>query len=176
MKTIQKYFLIFMIYAFIGWIYEEVLEVLIYQTGFTNRGVLFGPYLPVYGFGVLLFLVTIYPIIKNKKGKEKWLLLPLVFLGCMFVATTLELITSYICEYFSGDWPWEYDEYKINFEGRIALNPSVRFGIGGVVFLYLLQPLIEKFINKLSNKKLNYISIILAIILIIDLIYSFIIK
>lgn len=72
----------------------------------------------------------------------------------MFSATLLELITSYISEFISGSWPWQtYADYKINFQARIALSPSIRFGLGGVLFLYLLQPLFEKICNKLGNKK-----------------------
>ena len=55
-----------MLYAILGWIYEVVLEVFIYKWGFSNRGVLFGPYCPVYGVGALLFLFFIYPMIRNK--------------------------------------------------------------------------------------------------------------
>ena len=89
----------------------------------------------------------------------------------MIVATVLELITSYICEFISGSWPWQtYLDYKINFQGRIALSPSVRFGIGGVIFLYLLQPTFEKLLGKLSSKTLNIISIIVLIIFLIDII------
>ena len=58
---------IFVMYAIVGWIYETILEVIIYRTGFSNRGFLFGPYLPVYGVGALLFLVMLYPIKKEKK-------------------------------------------------------------------------------------------------------------
>ena len=64
-KFIQKHFIYFMLYAIIGWLYEVFLEVVIYRWGFTNRGVLFGPYCPVYGFGALAFIFTVYPIIKN---------------------------------------------------------------------------------------------------------------
>ena len=53
----KKYFIYFMLYAIFGWLYEVFLEVVIYRWGFSNRGVLFGPYCPVYGFGAItLFL------------------------------------------------------------------------------------------------------------------------
>ena len=96
---LSKYFIFFMLYAIIGWCYEVFLEVIVYKWGFTNRGVLFGPYCPVYGFGALAFIFTVYPLIKNKKGLEKYLMIPIVFLLCMVIATTIELITSYICEF-----------------------------------------------------------------------------
>ena len=52
-KKGQALFLYFMAYAVIGWIYEVFLEVVVYRWGFSNRGFLFGPYLPVYGFGAV---------------------------------------------------------------------------------------------------------------------------
>ena len=174
MKRIQNYFLIFIIYALIGWLYEVFLEVVVYKWGFSNRGVLFGPYLPVYGFGALAFILCFYKFIKDKPLKKKLLYIPIIFLGCMLVATALELVTSYICEFFTGSWPWQtYESYKYNFEARIALSPSIRFGIGGVIFLYVLQPLFNKLLSKLSGKTRNIIFYALLTILIIDIICSF---
>lgn len=176
-EKIQKYFIYFIMYAIIGWVYEVFLEVVIYKWGFTNRGILFGPYCPVYGFGAIVFLLTINKSIVNKELRKKILMLPIVFLGCMLIATLIELITSYLCEWTIGSWPWQtYVDYKYNFEGRIALSPSIRFGIGGVVFLYVLQPLFEKLTDKISKKTLNIISIILVLLLVIYLLYTFIIK
>ena len=176
-EFIQKHFIYFMLYAILGWIYEVFLEVVVYRWGFSNRGVLFGPYCPVYGFGALAFIFTVYPFIKKKNIKKKLFLIPIVFLLCMGIATLIELITSYLCELFIGSWPWQtYANYKYNFQARIALSPSIRFGIGGVVFLYLIQPLYEKLLEKLGSKKVNIIFIILLLILAIDMIYTFIIK
>lgn len=176
-NKINKYFLYFMIYSIIGWLYEVFLEVVVYHWGFSNRGVLFGPYCPVYGFGALVFILLIYPHIKDLKNKKRIISIPIAFILCMVIATLIELITSYICEFTLGSWPWQtYSDYAINFQGRIALSPSIRFGIGGVVFLYIIQPILELITKKLGDKKVNVISIILLIIIIIDCMYTFIIK
>ena len=93
----------------------------------------------------------------------------------MFIATFIELLTSYLCEWIIGSWPWQtYADYKYNFQARIALSPSIRFGIGGVIFLYILQPLFEKFSNKLGDKKVCFISLILFIVVLIDCIFTFV--
>ena len=177
LEFIEKHFIYFVLYAIFGWLYEVFLEVVVYKWGFSNRGVLFGPYCPVYGFGALAFIFTVYPIIKNKKGWKKWLWMPVVFLLCMLIATTIELVTSYICEWTMGSWPWQtYADYKINFQARIALSPSIRFGLGGVAFLYLIQPLYEKITDKLGRKRINVVAIIMAIILVTDMVYTFFIK
>lgn len=174
-ETWNNYIIYFMLYAIIGWIYEVLLELFIWSHKFINRGTLFGPWLPVYGFGALIFIFCIYPIIKDKPLKKKLFLIPVVFLGCMFAATLLELITSYICEWTTGSIPWDYYKYKIHFQGRIALNTSIRFGIGGVIFLYVLQPLFEKICHKLGNK-VKITSLIIIGILILDFIYTNVIK
>lgn len=160
---------IFLLYAMVGWLYETVLEVIIYRTGFSNRGFLFGPYLPVYGVGALLFLFILYPI-KRDKRFGKWTPL-VIFLGSMFVATVVELITSYGLSYF-GLRLWNYTHYAFDFQGRIALNPSIRFGLGGLVFLYGLQPLFDKMVAKQNNKTKNIIAILIIVILLVDILFK----
>jgi uncharacterized membrane protein len=170
----------FLIYAVIGWIYEVVLETFIYKWGFSNRGVLFGPYCPIYGTGALVFLFFYNKCLKGKNiSKNKWInglvKIILTFLLCMVVATIIELAASYILEFFTGKWLWmTYVNYKYNFQGRIALSTSLRFGLGGLVFIFLIQPLLDKLCLKLKGKALDIISIVLAIIVIIDAIYTFV--
>lgn len=172
-NNIKKYYLYFMSYAVIGWIYEVFLEVVVYRWGFTNRGVLFGPYCPVYGVGALAFIFTIGRILKNKSLKQKILLIPIVFLGTMFIATAIELVTSYLCEAIIGSWPWQtYVDYKYNFQGRIALSPSLRFGLGGVIFLYLLQPLFENILNRFKEKTISKIFCLVLSIFVVDIIIT----
>lgn len=168
---IKKYYLYFMMYAVIGWLYEVFLEVVIYRWEFSNRGILFGPYCPVYGVGALAFIFTIGRLLKNKDLKHKIYMIPLVFLGCMIIATLIELVASYLCEWTLESWPWQtYADYKYNFQARIALSPSIRFGLGGILFLYILQPLFEKMVNKLSRKWLNILSYGIGILFIIDIV------
>ena len=57
MAKLRQLFFYFVLYSVIGWCYEVFLEVVVYQWGFTNRGFLFGPYCPVYGFGAVLFIL-----------------------------------------------------------------------------------------------------------------------
>ena len=164
-----------MLYSIFGWCYEVFLEVVVYRWGFTNRGVLFGPYCPVYGFGALIFLFLIYPMVRDRNGREKIIRIPLVFLLCMLSATALELATSYLLEFINGSWPWQtYRDYKYNFQGRIALSPSLRFGLGGVIFLYLLQPLFERLCDWLGEVRVKYLAVIMATVFLADCIRTFV--
>lgn len=172
-RWLSEHILFFWIYAVIGWLYEVTLETVIYRWGFSNRGVLFGPWLPVYGFGATVFLILWYRLIKDKPMKRKLLMLPVIFLLTMATATMIELMTSYLCEWIMGSWPWQtYADYKINFQARIALSPSIRFGIGGVVFLYVIQPLLDKLAAKLKDKPLHIIAAVIVTVMTADLIYT----
>lgn len=175
LEKIKKYYLYFMMYAVFGWLYEVFLEVVVYQWGYSDRGVLFGPYCPVYGVGALAFIFTIGRLLKDKDLKKKLLMIPLVFLGCMIIATLIELVASYLCEWTLGSWPWQtYADYKYNFQARIALSPSIRFGLGGVLFLYILQPLFEKMVNKLSKKWLSILAYGIGSLFLVDIIVKII--
>lgn len=168
-QILEKYFIYFMFYSIIGWIYEVVLEVFIYRWGFSNRGTLFGPYCIIYGVGALAFILCLRRVKEKKIRIGKISITPvIVFLGIVAVATTMELIGSYIMEWTTGDWMWNYERFAFNFQGRIALNPSVRFGIGGMIFMYVLQPLFEKFTDRISEKALGLLSGVLGVIVAVD--------
>ena len=54
----------FVIYAFIGWILETV-SASWEERRFINRGFLNGPFCPIYGFGALLLLLVLHPVMNN---------------------------------------------------------------------------------------------------------------
>lgn len=153
-KTYQTYFLCFLLYALLGWLYEVFLEVVVYRWGYSDRGVLFGPWCPVYGVGAMAFLLCFRPLLRRREPSWlRWSKPVLLFLGCMVLATAIELAASYLLEALTGAWPWQtYADYAVNFQGRVALSPSLRFGMGGLLFLYVLQPLFERLIGRLSDR------------------------
>lgn len=171
-QLVQKVFLWFWMYAVFGWCYEVFIEVVVKRWGFHNRGELIGPYCPIYGVGAMLFLLCFGKLMKKKEPKWLVYIKPLlIFLGCMLIATTVELIASYVLEYTKGSWPWQtYSEYKYNFQARIALSTSVRFGLGGVLFMYIIQPFFEWLTDKPGRKALNIIAIAVLVIVVADFI------
>lgn len=176
-EKVKKYVIYFLLYSIIGWIYEVFLEVVVYKWGFSNRGFLTGPYCVIHGFASLIFIITLYGLKKKKIKIGKIFVTPIViFLGIVFISTLIELIGSYIMEAITGSWMWDYTRFALNFQGRIALNPSVRFGIGGMIFLYVFQPIFEKFTNKMSTKMLTIISNLIIVVLFVDCIYTFLYK
>lgn len=168
-RKLQEYFFYFLLYSVIGWLYEVFLEVVVYQWGFSNRGALFGPYCIIYGVGALILILSLSGLQKKRIYVGKILITPvLVFIGIIIITTVVELAGSYIMEIITGNWMWDYRSYGFNFEGRIALNPSIRFGIGGMVFLYVLQPFFVKLSKKIPPKTFTAMTTTLAVLFLID--------
>lgn len=172
MKKVQDYFLYFMFYSVVGWIYEVFLEVVVYRWGFSNRGVLFGPYCVVYGFGAVILLLALSGLMKKRIKLGPVNTAPvLVFGGIVLITTVIELIASYIMEFTMGGWMWDYTRFAFDFQGRIAPNPSIRFGIGGMVILYLLHPLIRKFTDGADERVQKTTALICLVVLAVDCIW-----
>ena len=114
------------------------------------------------------------------KWSIRWARPILIFLGCGAVATVIELCASYLLEWITGSWPWQtYADYDINFQARVALSPSIRFGIGGVLFLYLHiwriksgKVPIKQYIRVKFKKNNDFKRIVLIVILNIVIIFQ----
>ena len=164
--------LFFIFYSIIGWIYEELLF-LIEDNVLCNRGVLFGPWPPIYGFGGLV-IVGIFYRFKEKKVKiGKINIRPiLLFIESVIFATLTELFATYIIDFIGGNFKnlWDYSDRLLNFQGRIALIPDLKFGIVALIGIYLIQPLLIKFVTIKDQKKVNIVFIILSVLFFADVI------
>ena len=72
-------------------------------------------------------------------------------------------------ELIVGDWLWDYSNYFCNFEGRIALWSSIKFGLGGLIIIYIIEPAIYFCIQKVNERFINIFTIVLATLFTIDL-------
>lgn len=155
LDTLRNYFENFLVYAVLGWIYESIWCCMIYhKRGFINRGFLFGPWLPIYGIGFFIIL-GIFKFLKVKK--------PLgVFIIGTLVATIAELSASYIIDMVVGTPMWDYKGYFMNFDGRIALEPSMMFGVMICIAICLIQPVVVRFQEKTRENNLRRTCDILA--------------
>lgn len=161
--NIYEAFLMFIIYASIGWLIE-VVSIYIKKGKLVNRGFLIGPYCPIYGVGGLL--ITLF-LTKYKENPVT------LFVMAVFICGVLEYLTSYLMEkLFNARW-WDYSYRKFHINGRVCLETLSAFGALGLVVIYLLNPIMFDFFDFLTPTPLKIISIILAIIFIADLSVSF---
>ncbi len=162
MEKVSMFFILFMIYAFCGWL-MEVIVTIIHDHKLVNRGFLIGPYCPIYGYGFLLlyFLLNRYlsdPII--------------LFIMAILICSILEYLTSLILEkIFNARW-WDYSNRKFNINGRICITNMIAFGVLGCLILYIINPFFIKTLSYIPNLILNILAIILFIIYMTDNIIS----
>lgn len=157
------YFLIYIIYAFFGWILE-CLYAFIKSKKFVNRGFLIGPWIPIYGYGALLITLLLKKYIDDPFA---------LFAMSLIVCSILEYVTSYVLEkIFKVRW-WDYSSNKYNINGRVCLETMIPFGIMGMIVMYIINPLIMDMINNLSYFSLNFITILIFIFFLIDNVISF---
>lgn len=163
--------LYFTIYAVIGYI-VEVVGCSVSQKRVVNRGFLFGPVVPIYGFGALIILIAnsllISPLIASGfnpvalgstdlnsatssitidtlfSGSTP-VALASVFLISLIACSLLEYFTSFALEkLFHIRW-WDYStKTKLNLNGRICLKNSLLFGLGGIVIIFWVHPLVSR--------------------------------
>lgn len=154
---------LFFIFAIIGWIWEVVLHIIV-DGEFVKRGVLQGPWLPIYGYGGILILTVL------NKFRAK----PLTqFIATIILCGTIEYFTSVYLEIiYDGQKWWDYSGYFLNLHGRICAEGLLVFGLGGIAIVYIVAPLLDNIIKKLDHKKLVTICCILVILFAIDNIYS----
>ncbi|MDO4618668.1 MAG: putative ABC transporter permease [Clostridia bacterium] len=165
----------FLICSFAGWVYELCWQFSV-GNGYVNRGFLHGCYLPVYGFGGLGMYFLLWKTVSCKKKTWQKILTPIfVYIAAVLITTTVELLASYLVEYvFRIEKLWDYTYEKYNFEGRISLKNSLYFGIGGMVFLYGIIPVLKKTVGKMSAKALTISGLVITGVMSADLIVQLI--
>ena len=155
--------ILFFSFAFIGWLWEVIIHIII-DGRIVNRGALHGPWLPIYGYGSILILTLLYQMRKK----------PLLeLLSIMVICGTIEYITSYFLEITNGTRWWDYSGYFLNINGRICAEGLLVFGLGGILIVYVIAPLIDNHIRKIKPKILIPICLLLILVFTIDQIYSF---
>lgn len=154
-------FLIFLIGCVTGWIYEEIFY-WITEGMLRNRGILYGPWLPIYGIGAL----GIYAMKPVKKHPV------LLFVLCAVISGVVEYIIGYVSLRFFGMRLWDYRGLLWNIDGIICFRSVMSFAIMGIVFHYLLEPRVEKLVQGIRPKIFRTFCLAVVILFVVDGILS----
>jgi len=152
--TLYQWLMFFFLYCFIGWIWE-CLYVSAYQKKWVNRGFLYGPLIPIYGFGAI-FVLCIAPFVHDD--------IPLIFLLGMIGITVIEYCTGVAMQKLFHARYWDYSKNQFNVNGYICPFCSFVWGIFSVIQIKFLHFFIESVVLKMSSDVIEIISIILVAI------------
>ncbi len=163
MNKIEYYILLFYIFSFLGGILE-ISYSLIFRDKLVWGGFMYGMLRPIYGFGSLILYFI------PKYFRKNFLI---AFISSTIIGSIYEYFSSYILEIlFNKRW-WNYSNFFLNINGRICLLNSICWGILGIIFYYMLEPLTKKVFTKINKKFLTVILTLLSIYYLIDITISF---
>lgn len=154
--------LMFFLFAFLGWCWEVMLY-LVTSATFVNRGVMHGPWLPIYGTGGVLVLMVLY-----KLRDKPWL----EFAATVVVCGIVEYFTAYYLEtVYDRRW-WDYAGYFLNLHGRICAEGLLVFGLGGMAVVYFVAPMFDNLLHRFKRRTLIALCAVLIALFGVDQVYS----
>ena len=162
--TVWTLVVVFFAFCMVGWVWEVALNLIRFGQ-FSNRGMLHGPWLPIYGAGVVMIAVLLNRF-RSKPVLEA--------LAIIVLCGLVEYMTSFVTEQITGLRWWDYTGYFLNLHGRICGEGLVVFMLGGMAAVYLLVPAIDAMTMRMKPRVLVCVCLILLACFTADLVYSFI--
>ena len=148
----MKYFVLsstlFVIGSLIGWIIELFFRRFVSQKKWMNPGFLTGPYLPIYGFGVLV----LYGVSNLSLGIDNKVVDIIVHVLIIGVGMTLiEFIAGVIFIKWLKIKLWDYSDRKGNIMGVICPSFSLIWLAVGSLYYFLINPFLVEGITWISE-------------------------
>lgn len=161
--SVWSLLIMFFGFSVFGWLWEVGLHLI--ETGeLVNRGILHGPWLPIYGSGVVMILILLNAF-RSRPGLEFGL--------TVVLCGVVEYFTSYVMEItHDGMRWWDYSGYFLNINGRICAEGLLVFGIGGCLAVYVLAPLADNLLRRLQTRRVAATACALVCVFLGDQIYS----
>jgi len=132
-ELIIKLATLFYLCSIFGYLYELIL-CYFYSGKVFSHGILYGPWLPIYGTGALLVMLFY-------KYKKKPLI---IFLLSFFITGIFEYLCGFILLKFLKMRLWDYTGYFLNINGLVCFLSAFCFAIGGLLIIYLIYPFVKK--------------------------------
>lgn len=163
-KTVYWFFL----YGCIGWC-VEVVYAAVKEHKLINRGFLCGPICPIYGIGMvgLVYSVQLIPLPDSGSMSA----VSIFFIG-MVLTTAIELVGGWVLyKLYHIRW-WDYSKMKYNLGGYICPQFSLLWGLGSVLMIKVVHPLLARGSNPMPFRVMLILDIVLLIIFVVDVIVS----
>lgn len=141
----------FFIYSILGMIIENIFCFMTSLNIESRKGLIIGPFCPIYGVGSILLTFFL-----NKEKNNK---LKVFFLG-LLVGTTFEYISSFVLQIIYRVKFWDYSYQHFNLNGRTSLMYAMCWGALSLILIYVLNPRTNIFIKKFNSKSLDRLIII----------------
>lgn len=156
---IMRIFWVFIIGSVFGFFIEMIYTLAYTRTLVIRKGLIYGPFIQVYGMGAMAYYLLISKVKEPKKA---------FFIG-MLMGGILEYLCSFFQEIFFGTISWDYSNRFMNLNGRTSLLYCFYWGIIAVVFLKIIYPWFEKIDGLIYKKWTKLITVIVMLFMIFDI-------
>ena len=155
MKKVRNYILKIFLIFFLGSIFGFFIDkILIFK-----KGLIYGPFIQVYGAGAVAFYLLICKIKQPVK----------LFLAGMIMGGIVEYLFSFLQEVIFGTISWDYSHMIFDINGRTSLLYCVFWGLIGVIYAKTAFPMFNKLDLVLENQFARIITYILFVFMIFDI-------
>lgn len=161
--SFKKLFFIFLIGSVIGTIYEDIL--IYVQSGqfMLHRGVIWGPFNVIYGFGAAVMCWVLL-----RKKYNNWQIFGLAAV----LGGVVEYALSFLQETFTGTTSWDYTGQLLSINGRTTVPIMIVWGLMGLVLVKLIYPALSNLIERIPPKIGNPLFWGLLVFMIFDCLIS----
>ena len=155
-----KLFWLFVIGSLFGTILETGWAFAEYGHFEYRVGLVYGPFIPVYGGGAVLITLGLYKLYKASDI--------IIYIASGIIGAGFEFFCSYFQEMFFGTVSWDYSDTLFNLDGRTNLMFALIWGFLGLIWVRYLYPLCSKMIEKIPKKIGNLATIALVVFMLFD--------
>lgn len=159
-------FLLWLLLA--GSVFGYVLETLWYRRlrgkWICRKGVIYGPYSPIYGVGMAGFWLLF------QQWKKKNLIT--VFLIASLVGSAFEYFCGFLQEKVFGTKSWDYSKKPFQIKGRICLEFAIYWGLAGVGVNFFALPMLTSLYEKMQRFGIEKLLPIIFLLFLLDCLVS----
>lgn len=127
---------LFAVYSFIGWLVDNV-YCLIKDRHRFDRGILKGPYMPIYGVMMIISLLVAHQLEED---------LAYMIMILFVIATAVELFSGILIHLVSSNRYWNYTGRFLNLHGYTCFHHSLKVTLMLAGCLVLVNPILMSFL------------------------------
>lgn len=156
----------FFVYSFFGFLLELFVKTFFFKN--MNSGILYGPWLPVYGLGAVIS-IFVMRFVFNRIKASRWVKIVLLFILNFFFLSLIEYLGGILIEAVFHKTFWDYSGMKFSLGPYISLEMALLWGVASLFLLYVIKPLLDPFIKKIPI----LLTVFVSILFIVDVVFKF---
>ena len=155
-----KLFYLFLFGSMLGTLFETIWALFAEGHFEVRVGMVYGPFIPVYGGGACFLTAVLYKLYKLSDT--------LIFVISAVVGAGFEYFCSWFQETLFGTVSWDYSNTAFNLDGRTNLMYALIWGFLGLVWVRYLYPWASMLIEKIPKKAGSIITTFLIVFMLIN--------